>query len=69
MLIYDICIIKRDAAFQAVLKESRTMKDHASREGAACITALPGETYKRGELRHYKPHFVRRRVRCHHLKG
>ena len=31
-----------DAAFQTALKESRAMKDHASREGTACVTALPG---------------------------
>ncbi len=45
------------------------MKDHASREGAACVTALPGDTAERGELRHHKPLFVRRRGLCHHLKG
>ena len=27
-------------------KESRAMKDYDSREGASCVTALPGETNK-----------------------
>ncbi len=42
------------------------MKGHASREGTSCDTTLPGETAERGEPRHYKPHFVRRRgLRLH----
>ncbi len=43
------------------------MKGHALREDASYVIALPGMTNKRGGPRRYKPHFVRRRVLCHHL--
>ena len=38
--------LRADAIVQIVLKESHAMKDHASREGGACIIAFQAMTYR-----------------------